>query len=89
MLDELGVPDAEARLADADIKLGLRHNTEAALELELFGVPSFVVDGEVFWGYDAMDFLLDYLQDPAILQTPGMRAADTLPEGPQRIAQPA
>lgn len=89
LLDELGLTDADQRLAAADVKLGLRRNTEAALELGLFGVPGFVADGELFWGYDAMDFLLDYLRDPAILQAPGMRAADALPEGPQRVLKPA
>jgi 2-hydroxychromene-2-carboxylate isomerase len=84
LLDELGVPDAETRIAAPQIKNGLRQNTEQALAAGIFGVPAFVVDGEVFWGYDAMDFLLAYLDDPAVLQSPGMRAADALPEGLQR-----
>ena len=29
----------------------------------VFGVPSFVVDGEVFWGADAIDFLKAFLRD--------------------------
>jgi 2-hydroxychromene-2-carboxylate isomerase len=88
LIDELGVADAEARIAAADIKSELRLNTEEALELELFGVPSFVVDGEVFWGYDAMDFLLAYLRGPEILRSSRMRAADSLPEGLPRLVKP-
>jgi len=84
LLEELGVPEADTRIAAAEIKDGLRRNTERALEAGVFGVPGFVVAGEVFWGYDAMDFLCAFLKDPAVLQSPGMRAADALPEGPQR-----
>ena len=32
-----------------------------AIAAGVFGVPTFVVDGEVFWGDDATDMLLDYL----------------------------
>ncbi len=84
LLAELGVPDADERIATAEIKDCLRLNTERALEAGVFGVPAFVVDGEVFWGYDAMDFLLAFVENPAVLQSPGMRAADALPHGPQR-----
>ncbi len=84
LLAELGVPDADTRIAAPEIKDGLRRNTEHALAAGVFGVPGFVVDGEVFWGYDAMDFLCACIEDPAVLQSPGMRAADALPQGPQR-----
>ena len=33
------------------------HNTQAAIEAGVFGAPSYVVDGEVFWGQDRLDFL--------------------------------
>jgi len=88
LVDELGVADADVRIAAPAVKDGLRQNTEQALAAGVFGVPGFVVDGEVFWGYDAMDFLLAYLADPAVLRTPGMRAADAMPEGPQRRPRP-
>jgi len=84
LLAELGVPDADELISAPEIKDELRRNTEYALETGVFGVPGFVVDGEIFWGYDAMDFLRAFVEDSTILQSPGMRAADTLPEGPQR-----
>jgi 2-hydroxychromene-2-carboxylate isomerase len=82
LLDEFGI--AEADLASDPVKARLRQNTDAAIEAGIFGVPSFVVDGEVFWGFDALEFLNDYLQDPNLLQTPGMRAIDAMPDGVQR-----
>jgi 2-hydroxychromene-2-carboxylate isomerase len=88
LLDELGVHDADARIAAPEVKQQLKIDTEQAIERGLFGVPGFVVDDEVFWGYDAIDFLLDFLADPALLRTEGMRAADTLPQGQGRLTQP-
>ena len=32
-------------------------NTEAAIAAGVFGAPSYVVDGEIFWGQDRLDFL--------------------------------
>lgn len=49
-------PDA---LVDAvqsqDVKDALRKNTERALADGVFGVPTLVVDGEVFWGDDRLE----------------------------------
>ena len=33
--------------------------------MNLFGVPSFVVDGKVFWGFDALPMLRAYLEGDA------------------------
>jgi 2-hydroxychromene-2-carboxylate isomerase len=52
-------------LASDAVKLCLRHNTEAALDAGVFGVPTVVVNGYVFWGLDGLDMLRDYLNDPA------------------------
>ena len=49
--------------ADNDeIKQRLRLQTESAIQAGVFGVPSFVVDGEIFWGNDRLHFLKAYLQ---------------------------
>jgi len=32
-------------------------NTQAAIEAGVFGAPSYVVDGEIYWGQDRLDFL--------------------------------
>jgi len=53
----LGVdPDAlSTAVASADVKDGLRTAVEHSLSLGVFGCPSFVVDGELFWGADRLD----------------------------------
>jgi 2-hydroxychromene-2-carboxylate isomerase len=73
---------SEAQLAAA--KDTLRKNTDEAATRGVFGVPSFVADGEVFWGADAIDFLKDYLGDRSVLQNDEMRRVDSLPVGAAR-----
>ena len=77
---ELGVEEtALSRSKDL-----LRKNTDEAAALGVFGVPSFVVDGEVFWGADAIGFLNAFLADPAVLRNGEMRRVDELPVGAAR-----
>jgi len=44
------------------IKRRLRLQTESAIQAGVFGIPSFVVAGEIFWGNDRLHFLKAYLQ---------------------------
>lgn len=43
------------------VKLALRHATHAAIERGVFGVPTFEVDGRLFWGLDSLEMLAAYL----------------------------
>jgi predicted DsbA family dithiol-disulfide isomerase len=73
-----------ARLAEREVKDTLRRNTEQAAAAGVFGVPSFAVDGEIFWGVDSLDFLKAFLADRSLLASPEMRRLDALPVGAQR-----
>ncbi|MFO1286322.1 MAG: 2-hydroxychromene-2-carboxylate isomerase [Rubrivivax sp.] len=61
--DAARLAELAARLAPArdpaadDVKRELRENTERAITLGVFGVPSYVLDGRVFWGLDALPML--------------------------------
>ena len=77
---ELGV--AESRLAE--VKDQLRANTEEAAQRGVFGVPSFVIDGEVFWGADAVDFAKAFLTDATVVRNDEMRRVDRLPVAASR-----
>ncbi|MBY0275572.1 2-hydroxychromene-2-carboxylate isomerase [Candidatus Binatia bacterium] len=79
---ELGIDPG--RLAAADVKDRLRRNTEEAVQRGVFGVPTLVIDGEPFWGADAIDFARDFLADPSILRTPEMRRIGDLPVAANR-----
>jgi len=48
------------RLEDAHsqaVSVRYEANTARAIEAGVFGAPSYVVDGEIFWGQDRLDFL--------------------------------
>jgi 2-hydroxychromene-2-carboxylate isomerase len=38
--------------------------TRQALDANVFGAPSYVLDGEVFWGQDRLEFLERALKQP-------------------------
>lgn len=63
-LDGVALVEAASRF---EVKAQLRVNTEAALESGCFGVPSMLVAGELFWGFDSLGYLWDHLDgnDPA------------------------
>jgi 2-hydroxychromene-2-carboxylate isomerase len=43
-------------------KLRLREQTERAWELGVFGAPTLIVDGELFWGGDRMEDAFDWYE---------------------------
>ena len=47
------------RALDAANKDRLKNNVDEAFRLGIFGAPSFVVEGEVFWGDDRLEDALD------------------------------
>jgi 2-hydroxychromene-2-carboxylate isomerase len=69
----------EDQLSASAVKDQLRKNTDEAAQRGVFGVPSFVVDGEVFWGADAIDFLKAFLEDRSVVRNDEMRRIDRLP----------
>ncbi|OWQ83353.1 2-hydroxychromene-2-carboxylate isomerase [Roseateles aquatilis] len=46
-----------ARSQDEDIGARYDANTRQAIAAGLFGAPSYVIDGELFWGQDRLDFV--------------------------------
>ena len=82
----LGVSAADDALSRADVRAGLRLNTDAAIARGLFGVPTFVVGQEVFWGEDSTSMLQRFLDNPTVLQSAELKRITTLPVGVQRNA---
>ncbi len=65
----LGIADADEMIARPEVKEALRRGTQEAAERGVFGIPTFVIGDEVFWGLDTTDLVLDYLSDPTMLKT--------------------
>lgn len=80
----LDAPDLDARCNDAAVKSQLLRNGEQALASGVFGVPTLAIDGELFWGFDATDMVLDYLADPALFSRDAYARIDALPVGAAR-----
>ena len=55
--EAVGVARAElvAAINDAAVKDRLRQEVDAAIAAKIFGSPTFVIDGEPFWGADRLD----------------------------------
>jgi 2-hydroxychromene-2-carboxylate isomerase len=62
----------------------LRSNTEQAIARGVFGVPTFEVDGELFWGADSIDYLKAFLADPDVVRNADVRRMDGLPSAAAR-----
>jgi 2-hydroxychromene-2-carboxylate isomerase len=84
LADALGVGEPASALQAPDVKQKLRANTDWAIQKGVFGVPTLVVDGEIFWGHDAFEMAADYLRDKTQFADADMRAIDTLPIGVMR-----
>lgn len=50
------------RAQSSKIKEELKKNTDEAINKRVFGVPTFMVDDELFWGSDRIEFLENYLE---------------------------
>jgi 2-hydroxychromene-2-carboxylate isomerase len=58
LLAEAGLSSAVwTQSQQADIGEAYAACTQQALEAGVFGAPSYVIDGEIFWGQDRLDFV--------------------------------
>ena len=71
-----------------EVKQLLQQQTQQAIDLGLFGVPSMVVNGQVFWGQDALPMLRAYLQGDAWFESADWLDAGKLPVGIRRSPAP-
>ena len=64
-LDEAGLDGAAllGRTSETVVKDALKRNTADAISRGVFGVPTFVVDDEVFWGNDQRPHLERWVRD--------------------------
>ncbi len=71
-------PDDEA------VKARLRQNTDEAIAAGVFGVPAYQADDKLFWGFDALPMLRDYLRGEAWFDGPGWHAVGRIAAGAAR-----
>lgn len=63
---EIDLAWAHEIVTQSDTKNALKTTTQQAVELGIFGVPTFKVDNELFWGVDRIDSLRHYMKGNSI-----------------------
>jgi 2-hydroxychromene-2-carboxylate isomerase len=66
LLAECGLPAKRLEQADSqEVRERYEAYTRQAIDAGVFGAPSYVIDGEIFWGQDRLDFVARRLGVPA------------------------
>lgn len=84
LAEKLGVADLAAATGAAEVKDELRANTDHAIAHGVYGVPSFLIDGRIFWGDDMFDLMLEWLENPSLLDDPESQRIMALPPAAER-----
>ena len=71
-------------VASDTVKQQLKAHTDEAISRNLFGVPSLVVDGQVFWGNDALPMLRAYLLGDDWFDSPDWHGVSDIAVGIRR-----
>ena len=64
-----------------EVRDQLKAHTDSAIAQGVFGVPSYAVDGQVFWGLDSLPMLRSCVAGDAWFSGPQWDAAAQLPSG--------
>lgn len=83
LCEAVGFREGVTAVDQPAVKDALRVHTDAAIALGVFGVPTLVHDGELFWGEDATDMFRQSLHH-GWLATPEVQRLNALPVGIQR-----
>lgn len=75
-------------VAGEEVKSGLKAHTQEAISAGVFGVPTLAVDGRLFWGFDALPMLADYLAHGVWSAGPDWQRAAGVRPGPSRTPKP-
>ena len=54
---DLSLSDIDQIVKSAEMKVRFKRVVDEAIERGIFGAPTFIVDGEMFWGVDRLDHL--------------------------------
>ena len=63
---------------DVKLQTALAENGKEAICTGIFGVPTFRVGKEIFWGDDCGDMVKDYIANPGILEPEDIKRIENL-----------
>lgn len=70
LAERLGAGDAAELVARPEVKQRLVANTQQAIDQGVFGVPTLVLRGQVFWGNDTVEWATRFLEEPGLFARP-------------------
>jgi len=77
----LGLSADTPKPENPEVKAKLIANTNQAKSDGAFGVPALIVNQQCFWGVDTIDWALDYLARPGMLEEASYAYAGNVPNG--------
>lgn len=89
LMAELDLPNADTRIASAEVKDTLRRNTDEAIARGVFGVPTLALGDALFWGGDATQMAADYAAAGCKFADPEYARVAELPVGAERLTPAA
>lgn len=84
IVQRIGGCDTEKKLGDPAVKSALMENGERAIKAQVFGVPTFIANDQLFWGVDSTDMLIDYLRAPDMFDQQDMARLETITPSTRR-----
>ncbi len=81
IFNNLGIDNANTLVENSAVKNQLIQNTNLAINNGVFGVPTIIANGNLFWGFDSFEFLLDYLGDPSLFESDEMKQLSSIQDG--------
>ena len=79
-----GAGELDALATSVEAKVALRKIGEDAIARGVFGVPTIVAGSELFWGFDATDMAIDYLNGAHLFAGSEMQRVSDMPYGAVR-----
>lgn len=79
LCQRVGLPDGAALIERDDVNATLRQNGERAIALGVFGVPTFIVNQQLFWGEDTLPMVLYVARSPNWLDGAEVTRISSLP----------
>lgn len=84
LAEKLGIDDLAAVTGDAAVKDQLRLNTESAVSNGVYGVPTFLIEDQIFWGDDMFELMLEWLNGSHFMAEPESQRIMALPPASER-----
>jgi 2-hydroxychromene-2-carboxylate isomerase len=75
----VGLPDGEKMIELEDVKAKLAGNLQRAIDLGVFGVPTFIMNEQLFWGEDTLPMVLYVARSPNWLEGAEVNRISNLP----------